>query len=66
MKEKEMKKIAAWIAEVVNEVKNEKLPEEKEKRSDFVKAFRARADKNKRLLAIASEVKSLTKNFPLP
>lgn len=63
---KEMVKIANWIDQVIDEVKDEKLPTEKEKRSDFVKAFRTRADKNKKLLQIASEVKSFTKNFPTP
>src|SRR3990172_6291086 len=35
MREKEMTKIAAWINQVIEEVKGEKLPEDKEKRSDF-------------------------------
>lgn len=66
MKEKEMKKIGLWISRVIDEVKNEKLPTAKEKRSDFMKTIRARADKNKKLIQIAREVKSLTKNFPIP
>ncbi|MNC97794.1 hypothetical protein D3C83_155720 [compost metagenome] len=59
-----MLKIANWITRAIDELKDEKLPAEKEKRSDFVKEFRKRADKNKNLLKIAQEVKSLTKNFP--
>lgn len=66
LKEKEMVKIANWISAVIDEVKGEKLPIEKEKRSDFVKEFRKRADKNKNLLKIAAEIRTLTKNFPTP
>lgn len=79
MKEKEMTKIAQWISQAVDEVKNEKLPDDKqslrsstssaglkEKRADFIKSFRTRADKNKNLLRIATEVLALTKKFPVP
>jgi len=66
LKEAEMKKIGAWINAVVEVVKNEKLPSQKEKRKDFIKEFKSRAIKNKNLLAITKEVKNLTKNFPTP
>lgn len=66
MKEKEMIKIGQWIARAIDAVKGEKLPEARERRAEFVKTFRARADKNKKLLQIAQEIKSLTKNFPIP
>ena len=66
MKEKEMRKIAAWINQVIDEVKNEKLPQEKDARSEFMKNFRAKIAKNKKLLAIAKEVKMLTQKFPVP
>ena len=66
MKEKEMVKIAQWISQAIDAVKNEKLPADRESRNDFVKAFRTRADKNKQLLQIAKEVKNLTSNFPTP
>lgn len=66
MKEAEMKKIAAWMNAVIDEVKSEKLPQDKEKRSDFLKNFRERANKNKKLLQIAQEVKALTDKFPTP
>jgi len=66
MKEAEMKKIAAWIKRAIEEVKGEKLPQDKEKRSDFLKNFRTRSDRNKNLLQIASEVRSLTSRFPIP
>lgn len=66
MKEKEMKKIAAWYAQVIEEIKNERFPDDKEARIQFMKGFRIRCEHSKNLKRIASEVKSLTKNFPLP
>lgn len=66
MKEKEMVKIAIWINEVIEEVSDEKLPDEKEERNDFMKNFKLRTSKNRRLLKIAKEVKALTSNFPTP
>jgi glycine hydroxymethyltransferase len=65
MKEAEMKQIAAWIARVVEIVKDAKLPDDKTQWSAFLKQFRADALKNKQLLAIRKEVKAMTKNFPL-
>lgn len=66
MKETEMTKIAAWINEVVQEVKSEKLPDQKEKRASFVRDFRSRVAKNKKLLQIAQEVKTLCQKYPVP
>ena len=66
MKEKEMVKIAAWINRVIEEVKNEKLPPDKEERNQFMKEFKERVWRNKKLLAIAAEVKNLTQKFPVP
>ena len=65
MKEKEMEKIAAWINKTIEEVQNEKLPTDKETRIEFMKDFRARIAKNKKLLSIEKEVKKLTSKFPL-
>ncbi|HSX19173.1 MAG TPA: hypothetical protein VLE91_03480, partial [Candidatus Saccharimonadales bacterium] len=66
MKEKEMKQVAMWITRAINAVSGDKLPTDKEQRIAFVKDFKLKADKNKELLKIAAEVKSLTKYFPLP
>ena len=66
MKEKEMVKIAAWIKEVVDEIKGEKLPKEKENRAQFLKEFKQKYSKNKKLLSIAKQVQYLTKQFPIP
>src|SRR3990167_7180 len=64
MKEAQMKQIAAWISQTIDEIKNEKLPTEKEKRADFMRNFRQRVAKNKKLLQIAAEVKTLCNKFP--
>jgi len=66
MKEKEMIKIAKWIQDAINEVKNYQLPSSKEERKDFWKLFKQESSKNKKLLQIAKEVKTLTLKFPLP
>jgi len=65
MKEKEMVKIANWINEAINEVSKEILPTNKEERKEFFKNFRQEVFKNKKLLQIAKEVKTLCSNFPL-
>lgn len=65
MKEKEMIKVAAWINETINEVSREVLPSDRESRKEFFKNFRTEIFKNKKLLKIAEEVKSLCGKFPL-
>ncbi len=66
MEEKEMRVVAKWILEVIDHVKNEKTPTDKEERVQFMKDFRVRIAKDKFLKNIASEVKSLCKKFPVP
>ncbi len=66
MKEKEMVKVAKWIDKAVEEVRDYRLPEGKEKRSEFMKRFRGEVFKNKNLLKIAEEVKILCLKFPVP
>ena len=65
MKEKEMKLISSWIIDVFKHVKNEKLPENKEKRIVFMKNFRSKILKDKFLINISKEVKSLCNKFPI-
>lgn len=66
MKVAEMTKIAGWINQTIEEIKNEKLPDDHEKRASFIKDFRYRIGKNEKLLQIAQEVKSLCQKFPIP
>lgn len=66
MKEKEMVKIAKWISDVIEEIKGEELPKEKESRSYFWKEFRRRVKENKKLLEINKEIKEFCQKFPIP
>ncbi len=66
MGEKEMRQIAVWIRRAINEVSTYHLPEDKESRARYLTTFRKTIEKNKVLKAIASEIKTLCKRFPLP
>ena len=66
MKNAEMKVIATWISDVIEYVKSYKLPEKKEARGNFIKAFREKIASDKHLLGISEEVKKLCKKFPVP
>lgn len=66
MKEKEMKQIGKWIAQVIREVSHYRLPDAKEERGKYLANVRGELLKNKTLLAIAKEVKVLCKRFPVP
>lgn len=66
MKKSEMKKLAHWMHEVIEEVKDQPFPSDKEARSVFWKQFRKEVVKNKKLLSVARDVKTLCQNFPLP
>lgn len=64
MKETEMKLIGDWIYRVIEEVADYRLPEEKEKRRQFMKEFKQDISANQTLIKIASEVKELCSRFP--
>lgn len=75
MKERDMKKVAKWYNEVIEEVRGMELPvsigqggpkDDKVKRSELMKKYRAAIAKNKKLAAIGREVKSFASKFPLP
>lgn len=66
MKEKDMKKVAAWMNRAIEEVRDVTLPEDKEARKAAMKQFRLDVWKNKKLLAIAKEVRTFCRTFPLP
>jgi glycine hydroxymethyltransferase len=64
MKEREVKLIASLILKVIDHEKDQKLPAEKEKRQEFMKAFRTGLAKDKVLKDVAFQIKSLCKKFP--
>lgn len=63
MKEKEMVKLAAWIHQVVEHVKDEKLPEDKSKRMKFVKSFKKRIKRDQKLAKIGKEVARFSRQY---
>ena len=65
MKEKEMKKIAAWMNQVIEEVGDLSLPSDKEERKEIWKKHKAAIIKNKNLIKISKEVKVFCSKFPL-
>lgn len=66
MKEKEMRKIAKWIVLAIEEAKKYHLPAVKEERKAYVENFHKEITKNKKLMAIAKEIKSFCVKFPVP
>ena len=65
MKEKEMEKIGKWISDIIKEVKEFKLPNDKEERAAYLKKFKETIMKNKKIEIIKKEVVNLCKGFPL-
>ncbi len=63
MKEGEMVKVASWINQVVEYVRQEKLPEDKGERARFAKDFVKRAAKDKYLAEIRREVAKMAKKY---
>lgn len=66
MKEEEMKKIGVMIAEIVKHFGATVLPEEKEKRSDAVKTFKASLETNPLIRETKEKVYALASKFPVP
>lgn len=65
LKEPEMKLIARWIVEIINEVKNNELPEDRTKRNEILESFREGLSSNKTVKRVRDEVVELCKRFPL-
>jgi len=66
MKEKEMKKIASWIKEVIWQVKDYEIPRQKENISQVLRKFREDIRDNKVIGDIAGQVRKLCSEFPVP
>jgi len=65
MKEKEMELIGDWIAQVINEVKNYEMPDDKDARNKAIENFRKEIVKNQKIKIIKKEVIEFCKKFPL-
>ncbi len=66
MKEREMKLIGKWIAEVMRLTKKEELPTDKSARKAYLAGFKKRAHADPALAKLHKEVKALCKKFPIP
>lgn len=66
MKEADMKVLAGWMNEVINECRGNELPIDKEKRGAFFKEFRKNIESNKKVKKIGLEVKKYMRGFPFP
>lgn len=66
MKEKDMKQLGIWMNTAIEEVKNHKLPEDKEERKLFFRKFRETVKNNKTILSVAKDVQKYMRDFPLP
>ena len=65
MKEKEMQMIGSWIANIIFEVKNYDLSEDKDQRNEVFKQFRNDIKRNDAIKRTRQNVKDLCKKFPL-
>jgi len=66
MKEKEVKFIGRKILEVIETIKKYRLPEEKEKRKDYIDNFDKEIKKNPVIKKIRQEIKKFALKFPIP
>lgn len=65
MKEQEMEQIASMISRIINEVKSNELPEDKEERVAYLKKFREQIKSNKTVAEVRSQVLGICERFPL-
>lgn len=66
MKEKEMKKVAGFIKEVLEEIRGFDLPKDPEARKGFIKDFKEKIHQNKKLKEIKKQVAAFASKYPLP
>lgn len=66
MKEVEMRQIAQFLKEVLQNIKGYDLPKDLEKRAEFIKDYRIWANENEELKKIKQEVEEFAKKFPVP
>lgn len=66
MREREMDQIAAWIAEVGDEIKEFRLPDGREERAAELRRFRKGIQENRRLAQVRDAVREFCLKFPVP
>jgi glycine hydroxymethyltransferase len=65
MKEKEMELIGDWISQIIYEVKDYEMPDDKDARNVSIEKFRKEIVKNQKIKKTKKEVVELCKRFPL-
>ncbi len=65
LKERDMVKVAGWISQALNAVKDNQLPKDKETRKEYLEKFKKRVHKDKKLQKIRMEVKKFASRFPI-
>jgi len=65
MKEREMKAIGGWIAEIIEEFKATELPEDKTRRSEVLAQFRSKIKGNEVVGRVKRQVSELCERFPV-
>ncbi len=65
MKEKEMEMISQWINQVVEHLGQKSIPQDKEKRNQYLQRFKSEIEKDVFLKKIRQEVLGLCKKFPI-
>lgn len=58
--------VGQWMSDIIHEIKDYRLPEDKEARKEYLKTTRSEIHKNKMILEIKNEVAKLCVKFPLP
>jgi len=66
MKEAEMAKIADWIADLGEHIKDWQLPEDKDARKQLLKDFRASLDSDEYYARVREEVRSFCQEYKIP
>ncbi len=66
LEEKDMKIISQWILKVIDYVRENKLPDDIEKRRKYINDFKKKVYKDKFLISISMEVKNYLSKYPLP
>jgi len=66
MREPEMAQIAAWIAQVRDEIAEFQLPADRAARGEALRRFRAALGQNARLASVRADVTALCRRFPVP
>jgi len=66
MKTREMKKVADWMHRVIEAVKDQPLPDDREERKVEYRRQRKMIDKNREPQKIAREIKEFCRRFPTP